>query len=147
MMRMRFYFQVIKSDVKMKQRWWNNYCILRIGVPGSKEFLCQETFYVAQMSEKSDAEKFRAYWYWCKCKSLEILAWLWSIGESDYSWRLHIYLKGLIVTRRPILSEVKRYEAKTAEEIALQVFRERDAVVYRDTDKEKICSLQGGTWK
>jgi hypothetical protein len=127
---MRFYFQVLKADVKMRQRWINNYCILRVGVPGEKEFLCRETFYVASMSLKSDAARFRSYWYWCKKKSLEILEWLWSIKEEDYSWRLHIYLKGIIVTRRPILSEIKRYEAKTAEEITLQVFREWKSSIY-----------------
>jgi hypothetical protein len=120
--KMRFYFQVLKADIKLKQRWWNNYCITRIGVPGEREFLCQETFYVATMSRKQDATKFKNYWYWCKRRSLEILIWLFELDDTDYSWKLHIHLRGLIVTRRPMLSEVKRYEAKTSEEIALQVF-------------------------
>jgi hypothetical protein len=130
LMRMKFYFQVIKANAKVKQRWWSNYCIKRIGVPTEKEFLCQETFYVASMSTKRDAAKFRSYWYWCKRKSIDILAWLLKLDESDYSWKLHVHLRELIVTRRPILSEIKRYEAKTAEEIALQVFGKWKPSVY-----------------
>lgn len=130
-MRRRFYFQVLKADFKLKQKWWNNYCILRIGAPGKKEFLCQETFYVACMSKESDAKKFREYWYWCKRKSLEILIWLWNLPAENYSWSLHVCLLGLIVTKRPILSEIQRYESKTSQEIAFQIFREWGTFIHR----------------
>jgi len=124
-MRRNFYFQVLKSGVKLKQKWWNNYCITRIGVPEAGEFLCHETFYVAEISRIEDSVKFRNYWYWCRKKSLDILKWLWGLPAEEYSWKLHIYLKSLIVTKRPILSELQRYDSKTAEEITLQIFGNR----------------------
>lgn len=123
-MRRNFYFQVLKATTKLRQNWWNNYCIKRIGVPNPGEFLCRETFYVAEMGRAADAIKFKNYWYWCKRRSIEILKWLWQLPVEEYCWRLHLYLKGLIVTKRPILSEIHRYDAKTENEIVLQVFRE-----------------------
>lgn len=140
-MRMRFYYQVLKANVKLKQKWWNNYCIHRIGVPGVKEFLCHETYYVAAMSNQADAVKFREYWYWCRRKSFEVLQWLWEIDTEDYSWKLHLYLKGLLVTKRPILSEVKRYESRSQGQITLQIFRDWSAAIYRGTNEEKIRPL------
>lgn len=140
-MRMRFYFQVLKANVKLKQKWWNNYSIQRIGAPGIGEFLCHETFYVAAMSLPSDAVKFRQYWYWCRRKSFEILLWLWELETDEYSWKLHLHLKGLLVTKRPILSEVERYESKETTEITLQVFRDWSAAIYRGTNEEKIRPL------
>lgn len=140
-MRMRFYFQVLKANVKLKQKWWNNYSIQRIGVPGKGEFMCRDTFYVAAMSLPSDAVKFREYWYWCRRKSFEILQWLWNLDEQEYSWKLHLYLKGLLVTKRPILSETQRYESKTQSEVTLQIFRDWDAAIYRGTNEEKIRPL------
>lgn len=139
--RMKFYFQVLKANVKLKQKWWNNYSINRIGVPGKGEFLCGETFYVGAISLPSDAKKFREYWYWCRRKSLEILVWLWELDACEYSWGLHLYLKSLIVTKRPILSEVKRYESKQENEITLQIFRDWKIAIYRGTDEEKIRPL------
>lgn len=76
------------------------------------------------MGRASDAIKFKNYWYWCKRRSIEILKWLWRLPVEEYCWKLHLYLKGLIVTKRPILSEIHRYDAKTENEIVLQVFRE-----------------------
>lgn len=140
-MRMRFYFQVLKANVKLKQKWWNNYSIQRIGAPGRGEFLCHETFYVASISLPSDAVKFREYWYWCRRKSFEILLWLWELEAEEYSWKLHLYLRGLLVTRRPILSEVERYESKKQTEITLQVFRDWNAAIYRGANEEKIRPL------
>jgi hypothetical protein len=141
-MRRRFYFQVLKSNVKLKQRWWNNYCIKRIGVPDAREFLCRETFYVAEMSNKLDAQKFRNYWYWCRRRSFEILEWLWKLDANDYCWSLHVYLKGLIVTKRPILSEIERYDAKSSEEIALQIFGKWKDTIHGISDKKEAASLR-----
>ena len=140
-MRMRFYFQVLKANVKLKQKWWNNYSIQRVGVPNLGEFLCRDTFYVAAMSLPSDAVKFREYWYWCRRKSFEILEWLWELDTEEYSWQLHLHLKRLLITRRPILSEVERYESKGQSEITLQVFRDWNAAIYRGTNEEKIRPL------
>lgn len=140
-MRRRYYFQVLKAHVKLKQRWQNNYCITRIGAPDVKEFLCPETFYVARMSTMKDAVKFREYWYWCRRRSFEILLWLWELDEEDYCWRLHMYLKGFIVTRRPIMSEVERYESQETNAIRVQVFGEWRTAIYRDSDKAQICAL------
>lgn len=138
---MRFYFQVLKANVKLKQKWWNNYSIQRIGAPSVCEFLCQETFYVAAISRQTDAVKFREYWYWCRRKSFEILKWLWELETEEYSWRLHLHLKGLLVTKRPILSEVERYESKAQSEITLQIFRDWDAAIYRGANEETIRPL------
>lgn len=140
-MRMKFYFQVCKAEIKIKRKWSNNYCIKRIGAPGTMEFLCRETFYVASMIEQRDAQKFRAYWIQCYRKSLEILNWLWQLNYSSYSWRLHLYLRSLIVTPRPILSEVERYESRTSEEITSEVFRKWGDVIQRTADKETFCDL------
>lgn len=140
-MRRRYYFQVLKANVKLKQRWWNNYCIIRAGAPEVGEFLCSETFYVAQISLPADAVKFRSYWYWCRLRSFQILEWLWNLEANDYGWRLHQYLKGFIVTKRPILSEVERYDTKASEEIALQVFGDWGAAIYRGANEEKIRAL------
>ncbi|MFZ9658658.1 MAG: hypothetical protein ACO29Z_08270, partial [Crocinitomicaceae bacterium] len=112
-MRRRFYFQVLKSNVKFKQKWWNNYCITRIGAPCPGEFLCPETFYVAEISKIADAHKFRQYWYWCRRKSFEILEWLWNLKTENYCIQLHEYLNAFIVTKRPILSEIRRYDSKS----------------------------------
>ncbi|NCX55732.1 MAG: hypothetical protein EBW87_00825 [Burkholderiaceae bacterium] len=141
-MRMRFYFQVLKAEIKIKRKWSNNYCIKRIGVPGRAEFLCRETFYVASMIEQREAEKFRAYWIQCYRKSLEILNWLWRLDHSSYSWRLHLYLRSLIVTSRPILSEVERYESRTREEITSEIFGKWGDIVQRAANKETLCDLQ-----
>ena len=137
-MRRRYYFQVLKSGVKLKQKWWNNYCITRIGAPRSGEFLCQETFYVAQISLPADAVKFHDYWYWCRLRSFQILEWLWTLDARSYGWKLHQFLKVFIVTKRPILSEIERYDAKTSEEIAFQIFGEWGASIYGGANKEKI---------
>lgn len=140
-MRRRYYFQVLKANVKLKQRWWNNYCILRIGAPDVGEFLCRDTFYVAQISLPGDAVKFKNYWYWCRLRSFQILEWLWALDTNDYCWNLHQFLKGFIVTKRPILSEVERYDSRTSEEITCQVLGEWAAAIYRNTDEEKIRPL------
>lgn len=103
--------------------------------------MCRETFYVGAMSLPSDAVKFRQYWYWCRQKSFDILLWLWELDVNEYSWKLHLHLKALLVTKRPILSEVERYEAKKQDEITLQVFRDWKAAIYRGTDEEKIRPL------
>jgi hypothetical protein len=140
-MRRRYYFQVLKANVKLKQRWWNNYFINRIGAPEVGEFLCSETFYVAQISLPTDAVKFRSYWYWCRLRSFQILEWLWNLDAKDYGWKLHQYLKGFIVTKRPILSEVERYDTKASEEIALQIFGDWSTAIYRNANEEKIRAL------
>lgn len=140
-MRRRFYFQVLKADVKLKQRWWNNYCITRIGAPNQNEFLCSETFYVAQISNKADAVKYKRYWYWCRRKSFDVLEWLWKLETKDYCWSLHLYLKGLIVTKRPILSEVERYESKDTREIAIQIFGKWRNTIYGNSNEETIDAL------
>jgi hypothetical protein len=140
-MRRRYYFQVLKSNIKLKQRWWNNYCITRIGAPDIGEFLCPETFYVAQISLPADAIKFRQYWYWCRLRSFQILEWLWQINAKDYNWKLHQFLKGFIVTKRPILSEVQRYDTKASEEIALQILGDWASAIYRSANEEKIRPL------
>ena len=140
-MRMRFYFQVLKANVKLKQKWWNNYSIQRIGVPGKGEFLCRDTYYVGSISLPSDAVKFRYYWYSCRRKSFDILLWLWQLERKEYSWSLHLHLKSLLVTKRPILSEVERYESKEQSEITLQVFRDWKTAIYRGADEEKIRPL------
>ncbi len=121
----KFYFQVLKADTRLRRNWWNNYYITRIGAPQPGEFLCRETFYVAKMSEQADAIKFKTYWYWCKKRSLEILEWLWALPPEEYCWKLHIYLRGLIVTKPAILSEIQRYDSKTEDEIVLQIFGNR----------------------
>ena len=141
-MRRRFYFQVLKAHVKLKYRWGNYYCITRIGAPEVKEFLCQETFYVAQMSKKEDAAKFRNYWYWCRRRSFEILEWLWNLQAEDYCWGLHQYLKGFIVTKRPIMSEVERYDAKSSEEILREILATRRAFNNGESGEEQIASMQ-----
>lgn len=146
-MRRSFYFQVLKANVKLKQKWWNNYCILRIGAPDPGEFLCPESFYVATISKNTDAVKFRSYWYWCRMRSYQILEWLWSIDVDDYCWKLHVHLKGLIVTKRPILSEIERYDSKSSEEIALQIFGKWRTAIYGNTDKKKNNAVQGGSFK
>lgn len=133
-MRMRFYFQVLKSEVKFKRHWWNNYCILRIGAPGKYEFLCRETFYVATMIQPNEAKKYRAYWISCYRKSLEILEWLWKIDAADYSWDLHQHLKQLIVTPRPILSETDRYAGLAPAEITSEILRKRKFAFHKNSD-------------
>ncbi|MEY3683205.1 MAG: hypothetical protein RLZZ289_1741 [Bacteroidota bacterium] len=140
-MRMRFYFQAIKAEVKFKRHWWNNYCIVRIGAPGKYEFLCHETNYVATIIDQKEATKYRTYWVKCYRKSVEILYWLWQVQYQSYSWDLHQHLKQLIVTPRPILSEVKRYGRLTEEQVASEVFRKWSDIVYRGADKEEICNL------
>jgi len=140
-MRRKYYFQVLKSNIKLKQRWWNNYCITRIGAADVGEFFCRETFYVAQISKAEDAVKFRNYWYWCRLRSFEILEWLWGIQEKDYCWGLHLHLKCLIVTRRPVMSELTRYDSKASEEIALQVFGDWRPAIYKGADEKKIRPL------
>lgn len=146
-MRRRFYFQVLKSDVKLKQRWSSHYFISRIGAPDTKEFLCRETFYVAQMSKQEHAVKFRSYWYWCRLRSFQILEWLWELDVNDYCWVLHQYLKGFIVTKRPILAEVERYDERASEEIAIQIFGKWRDSIYRDSDKEQAETLQRSAFK
>ena len=141
-MRRRFYFQVLKAHVKLKFRWWNYYCITRIGAPSVKEFLCQETFYVAQISKKEDAERFRNYWYWCRKRSFEILEWLWNLRAEDYCWDLHQYLKGFIVTKRPIMSEVERYDEKSSEEICCEILRTRRAFNDGESGETEIAFMQ-----
>lgn len=141
-MRRRFYFQVLKAHVKLKYRWVNYYCITRIGAPEVKEFLCQETFYVAQISKKEDAAKFREYWYWCRRRSFEILEWLWNLQAEDYCWKLHQYLKGFIVTKRPIMSEVERYDTKSSEEILCEILRARRAFNNGESGEKEIASMQ-----
>jgi hypothetical protein len=133
-MRMRFYFQVLKSEVKFKRHWWNNYCISRIGAPGKYEFLCHETFYVATIIEQEEATKYRTFWVKCYRKSLEILEWLWGIEYENYSWDLHQHLKQLIVTPRPILSETERYDKLTQSEIASLIQRKLSYSFYARTD-------------
>ena len=140
-MRMLFYFQVLKSEVKFKRHWWNNYCIVRIGAPGSCEFLCHETFYVAKIIEQKEAAKYRTFWVKCYMKSLEILNWLWQIQYENYSWSLHQHLKQLIVTPRPILSETERYGRFTEKEIASEVFRKWSNIIHGRTNKKTICTL------
>ena len=120
---------------------FRSYSIQRIGAPDKGEFLCSETFYVGAISLPSDAVKFREYWRACRYKSFEILLWLWELETNQYSWKLHLYLKSLLVTKRPILSEVKRYESKQKTEITLQVFRDWKFAIYRGTDEEKIRPL------
>jgi hypothetical protein len=146
-MRRRFYFQVLKAHVKLKYRWGNYYCITRIGAPGVKEFLCRETFYVAQISKKEDAVKFREYWYWCRRRSFEILEWLWNLRAEDYCWKLHMYLKGFIVTKRPIMSEVDRYESKGSEKILRQILRTRRAFIDTGASEKAFESLQRSSFK
>jgi hypothetical protein len=134
-MRMRFYFQVIKSEVKFKRHWWNNYCILRIGVPGKYEFLCRETNYVATIIHAKEAKKYRTYWVNCYRKSLEILKWLWEVDYCDYTWNLHQHLKQLIVTARPILSEIERYDKLTEIEITSEILRKWSVAFYENSDQ------------
>jgi hypothetical protein len=140
-MRMRFYFQVLKAEVKFKRHWINNYCIVRIGAPRIYEFLCYETNYVATMIKPEEAAKYRKYWVSCYRKSLEILDWLWRIDAESYSWRLHQHLKQLIVTPRPILSEVERYGGIAENEIASEVFRKWSVIVHRGSNEKEICNL------
>lgn len=146
-MRRRYYFQVLKAHEKLKQRWINNYCITRIGAPDVKEFLCHETYYVAQMSTMQDARKYKNYWYWCRKKSFEILMWLWGLDVESYGWKLHMYLKGFIVTPRPILSEVYRYDDKGESKIARQIFKQWRPIIDRSANEDEIFAVQGGTFQ
>lgn len=146
-MRMRFYFQVLKAEVKFKRHWWNNYCIVRIGAPGKYEFLCYETNYVATIIEQKEATKYRTYWVKCYRKSLEILQWLWQIQHENYSWDLHQHLKQLIVTPRPILSEAQRYDKLTEKEVTSEVFRKWGDIIHRAADEKEIRNLQNSTDK
>ena len=140
-MRRRFYFQVLKANSKLRQNWWNHYCITRIGAPGPGEFLCHETFYVAEISKITDAKKFRRYWYWCRRRSFEILEWLWNLKTENYCIQLHEYLNGFIVTKRPILSEIRRYDSSGEQEIILQVFGKWKNSIYGSSNKKEAPSL------
>lgn len=140
-MRMLFYFQILKAEIKFKRHWWNNYCISRVGAPGRYEFLCRETFYVASIIDKNEAEKYRGYWIACYRKSIEILNWLWSLQDFAYTWKLHQHLKQLIVIPRPILSEVERYEFRAESEVASEVQRKWSDIIHNSADKTQICTL------
>ena len=116
---LRFYYQILKSEIEIKKpvRLING--SRGYAAPGRLEYFSFDSALTLCPATKELVLKHRRYWFHCRKTSLEIFKLLATVDPDRYSKKLHFFLKSLIVTRTPFLSEAARYE--------------KDANIFRET--------------
>ena len=108
--RMLFWYQAKKALIKAEQSWYKFYVGDRYGAPGRLEFICPIYGLAVTTITQEEAVSFRKYWSDCAKTSSLVVEWLDRVDSNKYTKEIHSFLYTLLITKPPIMREVKNYQ-------------------------------------